>query len=222
MSLPDILLRHPGLTWIFDLDNTLYPSSARIFDQINRLMTGFICERLGVPEPVADHMRRDLWQRHGTTMAGLAAEHSIEPEDFLDASHRLDLSVLEVDPDLSQTLQSLPGRVIVHTNGPRTHADRILEARGLTGCFEQVITIEDTNLISKPNAEAYTRARALSGHEHDVAIMIEDHAENLVVPRALGMTTVWLTPETGSHHPDHVDHKISELAPFLKQFTDRR
>ena len=209
-------------TWIFDLDNTLYPASARIFDQINRLMTAFIQDKVGVSGQDADHLRRDLWMRHGTTMAGLAAEHGIEPEDFLEACHVLDLSVLSPDPDLSAALQSLPGRRIVHTNGPRANAERIVAARGLATCFEQIIAIEDTGLVSKPTAEAYARARDLSGHTHEHAVMIEDHADNLRVPRALGMTTVWLDPDMGSEQPDHVDHRISALTPFLQDLARRR
>ncbi len=48
-------------TWIFDLDNTLYHPSARLFDQINARMTGFIMRELGIPRAAADELRRTYW-----------------------------------------------------------------------------------------------------------------------------------------------------------------
>ncbi|MHA1569312.1 MAG: pyrimidine 5'-nucleotidase, partial [Alphaproteobacteria bacterium] len=58
-------------TWIFDLDNTLYHPSARLFDQINARMTGFIIRELGVSRAAADDLRRTYWRRHGATLRGL-------------------------------------------------------------------------------------------------------------------------------------------------------
>ena len=37
MTFPDIFDRVE--TWVFDLDNTLYPASSHVFDQISRRMT---------------------------------------------------------------------------------------------------------------------------------------------------------------------------------------
>ncbi|MEM9140706.1 MAG: pyrimidine 5'-nucleotidase, partial [Pseudomonadota bacterium] len=116
--------------WIFDLDNTLYPRSARLFDQIDRLMTAFIAETLGVAPDQADRIRRDTWARYGATLTGLIAEHGVDPEAFLDATHRLDLTGLSPDPRLARAIGALPGRCIIHTNGPRAHAARVLQARG--------------------------------------------------------------------------------------------
>ena len=33
-------------TWIFDLDNTLYPASSRLFDQVDRRITEYIMQAL--------------------------------------------------------------------------------------------------------------------------------------------------------------------------------
>ena len=35
-------------TWVFDLDNTLYPPSARLFDQIEQRMTDWVMTALNV------------------------------------------------------------------------------------------------------------------------------------------------------------------------------
>ncbi len=35
-------------TWVFDLDNTLYPPADRLFDQIERRMTAWVMRNVGL------------------------------------------------------------------------------------------------------------------------------------------------------------------------------
>ena len=58
-------------SWVFDLDNTLYPPSARLFDQIEVRMTDFVMQTLAVTRLEANHLRDHYWRRYGTTLAGL-------------------------------------------------------------------------------------------------------------------------------------------------------
>lgn len=204
-------------TWIFDLDNTLYHPSARLFDQINLRMTGFIMRELGVSRAEADRLRRGYWQRHGATLRGLVVEHGIDPEAFLAEVHAIDLSALTPDADLAEALGRLPGRRIVHTNGGRAHAARVLAARGLEGMFDAVYGIEDKALMPKPRREAYDRIIDLAGLDPARAAMIEDDVRNLEVPKALGMATVWLCHETGRKAPPWVDRRITRLTAFLDE-----
>jgi putative hydrolase of the HAD superfamily len=206
-------------TWIFDLDNTLYHPSARLFDQINARMTGFIMRELGVSRAAADELRRTYWLRHGTTLGGLVENHRIDPARFLDEAHAIDLSALKPDAGLASAIRRLPGTRIVHTNGARAHAARVLAARGLAGVFDAVYAIEDKDLVPKPQADAYRRVIRLSGLNPARSAMIEDDARNLEVPKALGMTTVWLCHRTGASAPTFVDHRITRLTRFLQEFV---
>jgi putative hydrolase of the HAD superfamily len=171
-------------TWIFDLDNTLYHPSARIFDQINARMTGFIMRELGASRA----------------------------ED-------IDLSALKPDADLATALRRLPGTRIVHTNGARAHAGRVLAARGLEGAFDAVYAIEDKSLVAKPQPDAYSRIIRLSGLDPARAAMIEDDLRNLEVPKALGMATVWLCHQGGAKAPAFVDRRINGLTQFLEELV---
>ena len=107
-------------TWIFDLDNTLYPPEVQLFAQIERRMTAYVMRTLGVSEPEAHRLRKHYWREHGTTLAGLMAEHGIEPLPYLHDVHDIDFSVLTPDPELAARIRALPGRKIVHTNGDST------------------------------------------------------------------------------------------------------
>jgi putative hydrolase of the HAD superfamily len=206
-------------TWIFDLDNTLYHPSARLFDQINQRMTGFIMRELRVSWAEANGLRRRYWQRHGTTLRGLIDNHGVDPAHFLDEAHDIDLSVLRPDANLAAALHALPGRKIVHTNGARSHAARVLAARGLGGAFDAVYSIEDKALVSKPQPEAYQHIIRLSGHDPARAAMIEDDVRNLEVPKTLGMATVWLCHQPGAKAPAYVDRRITGLTRFLEEFA---
>jgi putative hydrolase of the HAD superfamily len=206
-------------TWIFDLDNTLYHPSARLFDQIDARMTAFIARRLKVSREAADRMRHDYWQRYGITLKGLVEHHAIAPGEFLDEVHDIDLAGLAPDPALAARIARLPGRRIVHTNGARAHAERVLRARGLAGAFEAVYGIEDKGLVPKPSREAYDRIRAAARFAPERAAMIEDDARNLAEPKALGMTTVWLRHAGDAPPPAHVDRTIGCLAGFLDEIA---
>lgn len=201
--------------WVFDLDNTLYPASANLFAQIDPLMTGFIAMTLEVSEDEANLIRKDTWQRYGATLSGLMELYDVDPEAFLEASHRLDLSVLSPDPSLAAAISALPGQKMIHTNGPRDHAERVLKARGLTGLFSDIIAIEDTGFVPKPNPLSTSVFLEQTGISPDSAIMLEDQAANLMEPARLGMATVWVT-DGPDQDPDHVHHVTRDLTAFLE------
>ena len=204
-------------TWIFDLDNTLYHPSARLFDQINARMTAFIMRELAIGRAQADRLRGAYWRQHGTTLGGLIANHEADPVRFLDEVHDIDLSALKPDAALAAAIARLPGRRIIHTNGSRAHAARVLAARGLADAFDAVYAIEDKSLIPKPQAAAYDHVVRCEGFDPARAVMIEDDERNLETPRALGMTTIWLCHRAGARAPDYVNVRITDLAGFLQK-----
>lgn len=206
-------------TWLFDLDNTLYHPSVGLLDQMNGLMTRFIMDRLLVTEDEAHRLRRVYWERHGATLTGLVVEHGIEADDFLRASHRLDLSCLVHDAELAAAIRALPGRRIIHTNGPRHHAEQVLDALGIAEDFERVIALEDTGYVPKPIEDAHETAIRLAGIDAAITVMIEDTHPNLRHPATLGMTTVWLHHDRPRAGEDHIHHEADDLTGFLRGVT---
>src|SRR5512143_258122 len=104
-------------TWIFDLDNTLYPASCRLFDQVQQRMNEYICNRLALSPEAAAERRRLYFREHGTTLRGLMTVDRIDPHEFLAFVHEIDLSCVPPDPALVGAISRLNGRKIVHTNG---------------------------------------------------------------------------------------------------------
>ena len=199
--------------WVFDLDNTLYPPEARLFDQIEARMTAWVMDALGVDREEADRLRRHYWETYGTTLAGLMAEHRVDPDPYLVAVHEITFDALEPDPVLAAAIAGLPGRKIVYTNGSAPYAGRVLAARGLTGLFDAVYGVEHAGYRPKPERAAFEAVFAASQTEAEHAAMFEDDPRNLVAPHAMGLRTVLVGP-AGTELP-HVDHRTQDLAGFL-------
>ncbi|NBZ86213.1 pyrimidine 5'-nucleotidase [Stagnihabitans tardus] len=202
-------------TWVFDLDNTLYPPEYRLFDQIEVKMTAWVMQALKVGRTEADRLRRHYWETYGTTLSGLMREHQIDPGPYLSEVHDIDFTVLPRDPDLAQALAKLPGRRIVYTNGCIPYAVRVLEARGLTGLFDAVYGIESADFRPKPEAQAYQAVFAQDGTDPSRAAMFEDDPRNLVAPHEMGMRTVHVAPKPTPAR--HIHHHTSDLARFLRR-----
>jgi len=200
-------------TWVFDLDNTLYPPRMRLFDQIDARMTDYVMRLTGADKAQSDRMRREYWQTYGTTLAGLMAHHRIDPEPFMAEVHDIDFSALEPDPGLRDAIGRLKGRRVVYTNASVPYARKVLAGRGLDGLFDAVYGVEDADYRPKPTPEAFARIFGIDGLEPRRAAMFEDDHRNLKVPHALGMRTVLVTPEPAAH--EHVHHHTDNLADFL-------
>jgi putative hydrolase of the HAD superfamily len=200
-------------TWVFDLDNTLYPPSARLFDQIEVRMTAWVMQALGVSQPEADRLRRHYWETHGTTLAGLMREHGIDPGPYLNEVHDISFDTLTPDPVLAARIAALPGRRIVYTNGCAPYAERVLAARGLTGLFDAIYGVEHAGFHPKPDRAAFETVFAADGLVPSRAAMFEDDARNLAVPHAIGMRTVHVAPEPLP--APHIHHHTPDLSAFL-------
>lgn len=203
--------------WVFDLDNTLYPPEARLFDQIEVRMTAWVARSLGIEDAEADRLRTDYWRRYGTTLAGLMAEHEIDPGPYLTEVHEIGLAALRPDPRLAAAIARLPGRRVVYTNGSEPYARRVLAARGLDQSFDAVYGVEHANFLPKPEQAAFEAVFALDGLSPREGAMFEDDPRNLAAPHAMGMRTVLVGPAAEAQ--DHIHHHAPDLARFLEDLA---
>jgi putative hydrolase of the HAD superfamily len=199
--------------WVFDLDNTLYPPEARLFDQIEVRMTDWVMEALNVDRAEADRLRDHYWRTYGTTLAGLMAEHGVDPGPYLSHVHEIDLGRLEPDATLAQRIRRLPGRKIVYTNGCAPYAERVLAARGLDRLFDAVYGVEHAGFRPKPERAAFETIFAADGLDAARGAMFEDDPRNLAAPHAMGMRTVHVAPDRADH--PHIHHHTDNLTDFL-------
>jgi putative hydrolase of the HAD superfamily len=214
-------------TWVFDLDNTLYPASCRLFDQIDVKMTGLVSEILKVPHGEARTIQKSLFHRHGTTLRGLMMEHEVDPAYFLHHAHDIDYSPVAADVALDQALSVLKGRKLIFTNGTVAHAKNVLKRLGLAHHFNDIFDIVHSDYVPKPQREPYDKFIRQTNIRSTTSAMFEDIARNLEAPHDLGMTTVLITSDdnadanilNGEGRPDYVHHTTNDLAGFLKSIV---
>jgi putative hydrolase of the HAD superfamily len=214
-------------TWVFDLDNTLYPHHLNLWHQVDARIRDYIVAFLNVAHDDAFRIQKDYYRRYGTTMRGLMAEHGLEPDEFLDYVHQIDHSPLTPNPALGAALERLPGRKLILTNGTRKHAEAVVRRLAIHQHFEDVFDIVAADLEPKPLAQTYERFLARHRVDPRKSAMFEDLARNLATPHALGMITVLVVPERtrevfregweleGRDAP-HVDHVTDDLVGFLE------
>jgi putative hydrolase of the HAD superfamily len=217
-------------TWVFDLDNTLYPASCRLFDQIDVKIGAFVSQLLKVDKAEARLVQKAMFYKYGTTLRGLMIEHGVKPEDFLDFVHDIDHAPVACDPGLDEALHALPGRKLIFTNGTVAHAEKVLARLGVTHHFGDIFDIVHSDYVPKPAIEPYRKFVAQTAIRPDTSAMFEDIARNLEAPATLGMTTVLVTsPENNdAHHlngegtPDYVDHVTDNLPGVLAGLVRQR
>lgn len=201
-------------TWVFDLDETLYPPEVPLFPQIEARMVRWIMVVLNVDAAEADRLRARWWHDHGTTLAGLMREHGADPEPFLVDVHDIDFTVLSPDPTLRALLTALPGRKVIYTNGTAPYAEQVLAARGLSGLWDAVHGVEHAGYVPKPDAAAFERVFARDGLTPSRSAMFEDSPRNLAVPAAMGLATVHVAP--GPAPAPYIHHHTNDLSAFLR------
>jgi putative hydrolase of the HAD superfamily len=210
----------PDLThvdvWLFDLDNTLYPSEAEFMALIERRMTAFVARETGFAPEAALALQKRYLHEHGTTLAGLMAHHGVDPQRFLDEVHDVSLDGLTPDPALDAALARLPGRRLVFTNGGARHAERVLDKLAIAGHFEAVFHIASADYIPKPHPDAFARMTRAHAVDPRKTVFFEDSEKNLAPAAAIGMTTVLVGAHAAASTAPFVHYRTRHLAPFLR------
>ena len=208
-------------TWIFDLDNTLYPAGSGLFGQVEERILGYIERHLGLSREKAQELRRRYFKEHLTTLRGLILNDGIDAADFLDFVHDIDLSVLAPDAALDRSLADLPGRKAIFTNASAAHAENVLARLGLARHFEFIFDIQAADFVPKPDIAIYRRLCLAHGIHPEKAALIDDMERNLVPAHDLGMTTILVKSAADRiEEAEYIHHMTDNLAAFLAAGDD--
>lgn len=206
-------------TWIFDLDNTLYPSSSHLFDQVSHRIGTYIASVLDVDHAEAKRLQKSYFREYGTTLRGLMLKHSMDPAPFLEYVHDIDLSPIGRSDALEAALARLPGRKLVFTNADAPYAERVTARLGIDHHFSEIYDIQAADWVPKPFPEAYERLAHVHAVDPARAILFEDILRNLAPAAALGMATVWVRNDSAwaSSGSDGItpDYVTDDLADWL-------
>lgn len=197
-------LKRRGITWLFDLDNTLHDASHAIFPVIHLNMNVFIAKVLrdcGEPcdEIAVNAMRVAYWQRYGATLLGMVNHHQVRTEDFLHAAHQFEdlRAMIRAERGVAKILRCLPGKKILLTNAPQRYARDVLRHMGIHRHFAKHIAVESMHvhrrLRPKPSKIMLRKLMARDRLVPQNCVLVEDTAINLKAAKALGLKTVLVT-----------------------------
>jgi putative hydrolase of the HAD superfamily len=202
-------------TWLFDLDNTLYPPDIGILTLVEERILDYFKRLTGLPAGPAWALQKRYLDQHGSAVPGLIEHHGVDPHAFMREVHDVPLDALRADPALGRALARLPGRKLVFTNGSAWHAERVLRKLEIHDQFEGVFHAEAANLISKPDPRAFKALIDAHAVTPRTTAFFEDRAANLEPAAALGMTTILIGGGV-SPAQSFIHHHAAALTPFLE------
>lgn len=193
---------------LFDLDQTLYPMTSGLMDEVGRLIKRYMHERCGMAEADIVALRDRYFREYGTTLRGLMLHHGVDPDDYLAYVHNIPLEqYIGPNPALDKALAALPLTKVIFTNASEAHARRVLNLLGVEHHFSAIIDIKAIRYVNKPDLEAYEQALALLGAHADECLLLDDTPRNLVPGRAMGMVTVLV----GTDDPDDAHFALARI-----------
>lgn len=211
-------LRHVD-TWLFDLDNTLYPRESGLGALMEPRITDFMMETTGLDRPAAHALQKQYLLDHGLTLRGLMLHHQTNPDIYHARFHDLPLEALSRDERLRAAIGALPGRRLIFTNADEVHTRRVTERLGLDDLFQDVFHIGSADFQPKPAPAAFAAILREHAIRPLATAFFEDSLVNLRAGKAVGMTTVLVGAATPGAQDeaasDFVDHRAADLASFL-------
>ena len=212
--------------WIFDLDNTLYSGDTKVFDQVDKKMSKFISDKLGVSIEEAKKIQKNYFYEYNTTLNGMIKNHKIDADEFLEFVHDVNLDFLKADKPLEKEISNLNGKKFIFTNGSKAHVENVTKRIGIEKLFDGVFDIVESEFIPKPSVEPYKKIIEKYKIEPQYSIFIEDIARNLKPAYDLGMKTVWIKNDepwaAKFSDSDFINYKTDNLANFLKGINELR
>tara|TARA_X000000950_G_scaffold123375_1_gene154624 strand:+ start:31689 stop:32357 length:669 start_codon:yes stop_codon:yes gene_type:complete len=211
--------------WIFDLDNTLYSASTKIFDLIDIRMKKYISNKFNLKPEEAYKLQKKLYYENGTTLSGLMKKFKVNPLEFLDYVHDINLSKIKKSLDLKCFIDSLPGRKIIFTNGDINWAKKMLTALGMSNSFHYIFDIIEADFIPKPNLQSYNKFIKKYKVNPKRAVFFEDTEKNLIPAYKLGMTTIHIDinhKKAKKKYKHFVDFKFSCIKSALKTISNNK
>ena len=209
--------------WIFDLDNTLYSGKTKVFEQVDKRMSKYISDKLNINVEEAKKIQKNYFHKYSTTLNGMIKNHKIDPDEFLEFVHNINIDFLQKDKKMAKEFEKLSGKKIIFTNGSKKHAINVTQRIGIDQYFDDIFDIVDSEFIPKPAKEPYNKLVKKHKIDPKLCVLVEDIARNLKPAYEMGMKTVWIENDEpwASKFSDSnfVNYKTNNLSEFLKKIN---
>ena len=209
--------------WIFDLDNTLYSGETKVFEQVDKKMSKYISYKLNINIDEAKKIQKNYFHKYNTTLNGMIKNHKINPEEFLESVHDINIDFLQKDLELAKEMEKLEGKKIIFTNGSRKHAINVTKRIGIEQYFDDIFDIVDSDFIPKPAIEPYKKLVEKHKIDPNLCALVEDIARNLKPAYEMGMKTIWIENDEPwakeFSDSNFINYKTNNLSEFIKKIN---
>jgi putative hydrolase of the HAD superfamily len=194
-----------------------------VFAEVSKNMSAYISKKLDIDLLEAKELQKKYFYENGTTLSGLMRYDKIDPHEFLEFVHNIDISWLPKDLLLRQELIKIKEKKYIFSNGSHFHVENVTKQLGIEDLFDGAFAITDADFIPKPNIESYKKMIKKFDLDPKKSILIEDIAHNLEQAKNLGMKTCWLENNDTFAKKDadkpYIDYKIKSLPSFLQEIN---
>ncbi len=209
--------------WIFDLDNTLYSGKTKVFEQVDKKMSKYISDKLNISIDEAKKIQKNYFHKYNTTLNGMIKNHKINPEEFLESVHDINIDFLQKDLELAKEMEKLEGKKIIFTNGSKKHAINVTKRIGINQYFDDIFDIVDSDFIPKPAIEPYKKLVEKHKIDPKLCALVEDIARNLKPAYEMGMKTIWIENDEPwakeFSDSNFINYKTNNLSGFIKKIN---
>jgi putative hydrolase of the HAD superfamily len=203
---------------VFDLDQTIYPRHTGLMQAIGDRIMRYMIDRMGMDPQIVPELRHRYWKQYGTTSRGLAAQHELDVDDYMDYVHDVPLQeYIGPDPELDAVLGGLAQCKVIFTNATAAHAHAVLRVMRLAHHFEKVYDVYFCGNEGKPALSAYQRLLGALSVAPENCMLVEDSIANLRPAQSLGMTTVLVDPPLDAElsGADYVISRVAEVGEII-------
>ncbi|KAK6065863.1 pyrimidine 5'-nucleotidase [Seiridium cupressi] len=208
----------------FDIDNCLYPKSAKVHDLMADLIDQYFSKHLGLDEEEAIRLHKEYYQNYGLAIEGLVRHHQIDPLEYnakVDDALPLE-GIIKPNPQLRKLLEDIDTskvRLWLLTNAYVNHGKRVVKLLEIDDLFEGMTYCDYSSvpIICKPHKDMFAKARREAGVERS-----EDCY--FVGAKQIGWTAVHLVEEglkvprtpASQHQVRHLEELRSVFPQFFK------
>ena len=209
--------------WVFDLDNTLYSGKTKVFEQVDKKMSKYISDKLNISIDEAKKIQKNYFHKYNTNLNGMIKNHKINPEEFLESVHDINIDFLQKDLELAKEMEKLEGKKIIFTNGSKKHAINVTKRIGINQYFDDIFDIVDSDFIPKPAIEPYKKLVEKHKIDPKLCALVEDIARNLKPAYEMGMKTIWIENDEPwakeFSDSNFINYKTNNLSGFIKKIN---
>ncbi|KAK4130745.1 pyrimidine 5-nucleotidase [Trichocladium antarcticum] len=216
----------PKQVFFFDIDNCLYPKSARVHDLMADLIDRYFATHLSLPWDDAVRLHREYYQNYGLAIEGLVRHHQIDPLEYnakVDDALPLD-GIITPRPQLKKLLADLDRSKVklwLFTNAYVNHAQRVIRLLDVGEFFDGVTYCDyrDSPLVCKPQPDMYAKAMRQAGvAKHEDCFFVDDSYGNCQKAQELGWNVAHLVEGAKLPTIPACKHQITDLEELRTAF----